>query len=218
MSSPVTMSDAIDLAVLYQLGNVHTALPASIVSYQYTQQRASVQPLLNKSWGDGTNQVMPIINDVPVIFPKSGGASLTFPVNPGDTCLLLFIERSTDLWKSEGGQVTPDDGRKFDLSDAVAIMGLFPFSDSTQAINNTDVFLTFKGSYFQIKSSGDIVINTSGTIGIGNSSVALINEILALLQSIITNFGVSSPFPNPAFVADATTIYAALLPINGSIP
>ncbi len=120
-----TMTDAMRQAVLFQLYDVHTALPGTIISYDSTLQKATIHPSLKKSYLDGTTQEMPILNNVPVIFPRAGGASLTFPVVQGDTCLLLFIERSIDLWKSVGGVVAPDDPRKFDLSDA-----LWPLWDS----------------------------------------------------------------------------------------
>lgn len=182
MTSPVSMADAIRLAVLYQLNNVHTAMPGSIVSYDFEKQKASIQPLLNKVWADGTTTPMPILENVPVIFPRAGGASLTFPVTQGDTCLLLFIERSTDLWLTQGGQVSPDDPRKFDLSDGVAIMGLFPFSENSLAENNTDLLLTYAGSKIRIQQSGAISIETSSTVAIGTST----NELLKILSDTLT--------------------------------
>src|SRR5277367_520337 len=107
MTSPKTLNDAISLATNYALTGIHTALPASIISYDYTTQKATVQPLLNKVFSNGTTMPMPVLNNVPVIFPRAGGASLTFPVVEGDTCLLLFMERSIDLWLTIGGQVSP---------------------------------------------------------------------------------------------------------------
>ncbi len=221
MTSPVTLTDAIKLAVQNNLNSIHTALPGSIISYDYTKQMASVQPLLNKVWTDGTETPMPVLQNVPVIFPKSGGASLTFPVNAGDTCLLLFIERSTDLWKTQGGQVSPNDDRSFSLSDSVAIMGLFPFSESSQAINNTDVFLTYNGSYFQIKQDGSVVINTSNTIALGNS----VTEVLSVLSQILGFLSSLTAFtapPNPAapfnFYLSALSLKTQVDAIKGTIP
>lgn len=52
---------------------------------------------------------------------------MTFPVKPGDGCLLIFAERSLDEWKDGGGEVTPNDPRAMDLSDAVALMGFVHF-------------------------------------------------------------------------------------------
>lgn len=184
-----TMTDAMRQAVLFQLYDVHTALPGTIISYESTLQKATIQPSLKKSYLDGTTQEMPILNNVPVIFPRAGGASLTFPVVQGDTCLLLFIERSTDLWKSVGGVVAPDDPRKFDLSDAVAIMGLMPFSENSLSENNEDVLLTYKNSNIRIKSSGEIQIETAGKIAIGSQTT----EVLDLLSRWLNVLGTQEP-------------------------
>lgn len=222
MTNPITLSGAVRQAVLYQLNNLHTCLPAAIVSYDFTVQKATVQPLLNKVWADGTTMVMPLLENVPVVFPRSGGASLTFPVNSGDTCMLLFSERSMDLWLSVGGQVNPDDNRKFDLSDAIAIMGLYPFSQPSQAINNTDVLLTFQNSSITIKANGDIVINTAGTIALGNSVTELldvVSQILGFLSSATAFTVPSTPFTGPFNFSAATAILQTQLDaIKGTIP
>jgi hypothetical protein len=225
MSNPITMTDAIRQSVLYQLNNVHTSLPGKIISYDFTVQKAVIQPLLNKVWTDNTTTAMPILENVPVIFPRAGGASLTFPVVSGDTCLLVFIERSIDLWLTVGGQVSPDDPRKFDLSDAVAIMGLFPFSETSQATNNTDLLLTYNGSSFRIKQNGDVVIETASKIAIGSSLVELlqtISDTLADIAAITTTVIVpSTPFTGTFPIDNATlftTLQTQIDSIKGTIP
>ncbi len=221
MTSPNTLADAIRQSVLYQLNNVHTALPASIISYDYTVQKATVQPLLNKYWTDGTDTPYLPLENVPVIFPRAGGASLTFPVVEGDTCLLLFIERSMDRWLQQGGQVTTKDSRKFDLSDAVAIMGLSPFSENSLATNNTDLLLTYNGSSFRIKENGDVVIETASKIAIGTSTTEvldILSQLLADLQGpAVTGAVLSGPL-NPTFVAQALALQTQLDLIKGTIP
>lgn len=233
MSSPVTLNDATKAVVNYRLNNLHTALPGSIISYDFSTQKASIQPLLNKVWTAGSNSTpandnaanklttpMPVLNNVPVIFPRSGGAGLTFPVNSGDTCLLIFVERSMDLWKSVGGQVSPDDNRKFDLSDAVAIMGLFPFNENSTAQNNTDVVLTYKDSSITISGSGNVVIATSGKVAIGNSTtelLSIISQLLADLQGpAVTGVSLGGPL-NPTFVAQALALQTQIDLIKGTI-
>ena len=220
MTSPVTLPDAIRQSILYQLNNIHTALPAKIISYDYSKQKAAVQPLLNKSWADGTETPMPVLNNIPVIFPRAGGASLTFPVAEGDICLLVFIERSTDLWKTIGGQVTPDDPRKFDLSDGVAIMGLFPFSENSDAENNDDVLLTYKGSKIKITSAGDIILETSNKVAIGTSTTELLEVVSTLMTYLqgATVMGAAFGGPlNPAFTAQVALLQTQLDSIKGTI-
>lgn len=214
-----TITDAMRQAVLFQLYDVHTALPGQIISYDHTMQKATIQPCLKKSYLDGTTQEMPILNNVPVIFPRAGGASLTFPVLPGDTCLLLFVERSTDLWKSVGGVVAPNDPRKFDLSDAVAIMGLMPFTENSLSENNEDVLLTYKSSNIRIKASGEIQIETASTVAIGNASaevLSIVSSILGILTTSVTTAPGSPIFQGlgPTYA----TLKLALDSIKGSIP
>lgn len=214
-----TITDALRQAIQFQLYDVHTALPGVIVSYDYTKQKAEIQPALKKSYLDGTTLDLPILSNVPVIFPKAGGASLTFPVVQGDTCLLLFIERSTDLWKSVGGNVAPNDPRKFDLSDAVAIMGLFPFTENSLAENNSDVLLTYKSSNIRIKESGDIQIETAGKVAIGNTSTEvldIVSKILGILTTSVTT-AVGSPIFQGA-VPTYATLKASIDALKGTIP
>lgn len=233
MGNPVTLNDAIKAAVDYRLNNLHTAMPAAIISYDYTTQKATVQPLLNKVWASGSNSTpangndanklstpMPVLENVPVIFPRASSGGLTFPVVEGDTCLLVFVERSMDLWLTVGGQVNPDDNRKFDLSDAVAIMGLFPFSESSTADNNEDAILTFAGSTVRIKGNGDIVIETSSKVAIGNN-VTEVLDVLSQLMGFLTGatvMGAAFNGPlNAAFITQVTTLKGQLDAIKGTI-
>ena len=132
--------------------SVNTCLPGTILSYDASKQMASVKPMLRLRQPDGSDEEMPILNSVPVIWPRSGGASLTFPVKRGDGCLVMFSQRSIDEYKSSGEVSTPLDPRAHDLSDAVAIMGFVSFgggggpSDSVQ--------LKFGGSTITVTDSG----------------------------------------------------------------
>ena len=45
----------------------------------------------------------PILVDLPVIFPRGGGVTLTFPIKEGDECLVVFSSRSIDFWWQNGG-------------------------------------------------------------------------------------------------------------------
>jgi len=67
---------------------------------------------------------LPLLVDVPVVFPRGGGVTLTFPVKAGDECQLIFNDRCIDFWWQSGGVQLPVDPRQHDLSDAVAIVGL----------------------------------------------------------------------------------------------
>jgi len=175
-----TPPDIIKNAINSSLNNVHTALPGVIISYDPASNKATIQPALNKNYVTGV-QSMPVLENVPIIFPSF----IKFPVVQGDYVLLIFCERSLDLWLSVGGQVTPTDPRKFDLSDAIAIPGLMPFTETFPNNNNQDFFISYAGSDIKIEADGNIIIKTSNRVGIGTSTTELLNilsQLMILLQ------------------------------------
>lgn len=105
------------------LSDVNTAMPATVVSYDPSSNRAVVRPSLPKRLASGEELPSPSVMEVPVAFQAGGGASLTFPLRPGDGLLLVFAQRSLEGWLS-GSATAPDDPRRFALSDAIAIPGL----------------------------------------------------------------------------------------------
>lgn len=139
-----------------KIADMHICMPAKIVSYNFVTQKATVQPALNQKYSDDEVVKLPIIHNVPVIHPASGNASITFPVKVNDTVLLVFAERSLEEWLQNGNQVAPDDPRQNDLTDAIALIGLNPFSNPSNAENNDDMLLCYDGSKIRLKPDGVI--------------------------------------------------------------
>lgn len=110
--------------------DLRVSMPARVEKYDDATQLADVQPLLKDSYvdEDGERQIarLPVVTNVPVVFPGGGGMRITFPVRAGDTVLLVFSDRSIDSWLAQGGEASPEDERRHHLSDAVAIPGLHP--------------------------------------------------------------------------------------------
>lgn len=118
-------------AVTNRLKDLHTAMPGIIVSFDAATQLAEVQPAIKRLFntGDSNEEILvpadlPILIKVPCIFPQGGGFSLTFPIAPGDECLLIIAERSIDNWHEFGGTQEPQAWRMHSLSDATAIVGI----------------------------------------------------------------------------------------------
>jgi hypothetical protein len=194
------------------LAGVHTCMPGEIVSYDYTKQKATVKPLLKRVYVDGTIASYPVINDVPVVFPRSGGASLTFPVVVGDTVMLLFSERTMDLWLNKGTESVSLVERQFSLNDAIAVPGLFPFTSASKASNNTDVELVFNSQKIVIKPNGDIElgVGTITPICTGNYRT-YVNAVIAFLQTFLTGL---TPATLTAQATAAQAAIAALVELN----
>lgn len=110
------------------LMNLHTAMPAIVVSFNSEERTISAQPAIQRVFTDGDGisgpQNLPVCVDVPVMFLGGGGFDITYPINEGDECLLIFAERCIDSWFSTGQPAPPDDYRQHDLSDAFALVGV----------------------------------------------------------------------------------------------
>lgn len=99
------------------------ALPGRVEAFDPATQTAAVQPLIRQRFRGGEPLSLPLLRDVPVFFPGGRTAALTFPVEPGDECLLIFSDACIDGWFETGGEADPLSPRRHDLSDAFAFVG-----------------------------------------------------------------------------------------------
>lgn len=170
-----TFAKVIKDAIESRLVDVHTALPGTIQSYDAAKQMANVQPTIMRKYHSGKISSLPVINNVPVVHPRGGKAAILLPLKAGDPCLLIFSERSLDIWKSKGGQVDPQDTRKHTLSDAFCIPGGSDFS-SAIAGDASDLIM--------INDKSKITQKAAGTIKIENTATA--DELMDLLVQLLT--------------------------------
>lgn len=162
----------------------HVGKIVSVESYDATTQKVNVQPLIKEAFTDeaGERQIerLPVITNVPVQFPQGGGYRLTFPIQRGDTGLLLFSDNSLDVWLSQGGEVDPIDDRRFDLSDGIFLPGVRSFKAPI-----TDA----SADHMSIGKEGGLQIHIDATkIKIGSSTGAE-NEAAALGDTLTTYIG-----------------------------
>ncbi len=106
---------------------IRVALPGIIQSFDPDAVTAVVQPAIRyveiDNDGNRITKNYPLLVDVPVVFPRGGGCTLTFPVKAGDECLVVFADRCIDFWWQSGGIQESVDDRMHDLSDAFCIVG-----------------------------------------------------------------------------------------------
>ena len=106
------------------LSSLHCALPGIVTAFDPATQTVTVQPAMRSRLSGGSETLLlPMIHDVPVFFPGSRRAALTFPIEQGDECLLIFADSAIDRWFETGEAEAPDSTRHHDLSDAFAFVG-----------------------------------------------------------------------------------------------
>lgn len=108
----------------------------------------------------------PLLVDVPVVFPRGGGCTLTFPVKAGDECLVIFADRCIDFWWQNGGVQEPVDDRVHDLSDAFCIVGPQSQAQKISGISTSAAQLrTDDGAAFvEVAAGHNVTVKTPGAL------------------------------------------------------
>lgn len=143
--------------------NVWTALPGIIESFDANAVTCVVQPAIKAQVRapDGSTQwiALPLLLDCPVVFPRGGGCTLTFPIAQGDECLVIFASRCIDAWWTAGDVQVQSEMRMHDLSDGFCLPG--PFSQATKISGisaSTAQLRSNDGStYVELDPAGNIV-------------------------------------------------------------
>lgn len=192
----------------YLKGNLHTCIPAIIVDFDATKQRASVQPSVKQLIRQDSGEKITFIDvnrpqslDVPVHFPQGGGFSLTFPIVAGDECLLIFGERDIENWKNFGGIQPASKQQQFEVEDSFALVG---FSSLPQVIPNfstTDVQLRNEAATqtISLRANSDIDIDTTANVNITTSGTT---NITSTGETNITASQVNVDTPLADFTTD----------------
>lgn len=153
-------------AIEQHMARTWTSAMGRIVSYDAAKQTASVQ-LTVKSFVKDENGKrkavdIPILQDVPVQFPGSGGQTMTFPVAVGDECLVMFLSRASDAQQQSGGDQNPTDASVNSLSHPRAMLG---FKSDPKKLSDVSTSAT------ELRSDdGMTKISLSGAGGVGVST------------------------------------------------
>lgn len=150
-------------AIQQSIAGLWTALPGHVESFDADKVTVTVQlgiqtQVLNP---DGTvEQVKPsLLQDVPVLFPRGGGCTLTFPIKQGDECLVIFACRSIDSWWQSGGVQAPSDSRTHARADGFALIGPMSQVNKISDISTDKVQLRSDdgSTYVEMDPQGQIV-------------------------------------------------------------
>lgn len=172
-----TLTDTLRTAIESYLITLNTAIPGKIVSYDPSLQSATVQPLFKRTFTSGSVVDLPQITNVPVQFPRTASSHIHLPLSGGDPCLLIFAQRSLDPWKQSGGCVDPDDDRRHDLSDAIAIPGVSAFNNPFE-VSDPEAITIKNGDT-------EIIVKDDGTFQFTNGNEELVSIAVELIDLII---------------------------------
>jgi hypothetical protein len=189
MSKNPSISDVFSRVFSRALNDIRISLPGIVESYDSSTQKVNVSPAVKETRETETGDVteaLPVITDVPVIFPGAGIYRLTFPISAGDTGLIVFSSRSLEDWLSLGGTVEPADKRRFSLTDAVFIPGLRPFSSPLASPPDDALTIGVEGGaqgYFKTAE-----INLGSDTPAELQFIALADKVLTELTALVNAF------------------------------
>lgn len=210
---------------------LHTVLPGVITEYDSKTRKATVQPQINQKFLDDESlQYQPIV-EIPVISMQVGNAGLRLPESQyvDQTCVLIFSERALDNWLLQDGAQSPNDPRKFDITDGICIVGLHRFINDDQGGN--DLNLEYNDTKITIKANGDIeldggnkiIVKANGDIELGTSGLrslmtdAIITKFNGHVHQYIPGTLALAPTTTPVLATPSTTYLAtdATLSVKG---
>lgn len=153
---------------------VNTGCPALVVDVsdygdrQFVKVRPQLARLLESGEVISNSEIT--ISDVPVIWPGSGNALFSCPVEVGHTVWLAFSQRNIEDWLHSDGtqEMIPGDSRHFSMTDAVAFPGLYTALSNLKP-STENVELKWRDKLISLKPSGEIsVSNASGSYTLKN--------------------------------------------------
>ena len=121
----------------------YTAMPGIVQKYDQATKRAIIRPAIQIQYTDDSLHSRPLLVNVPVIWPGGSKYVLHFPLEVGDTGMLLFSMRGIGSFKDTYEESPPDPGHFLDLNDPVFLpvfgaLGITPTTDNGPALQKED--------------------------------------------------------------------------------
>lgn len=200
--SQINQNNAADI-----MFRIRCAIPAIIQSYDPGTNTVEAQPAIRERLvlEDGSIQYLnlPLLINVPVVFPSSSSAHITYPIGKGDECLIIFSDLAIDNFWTSGSVQNPVEVRRHDLSDGIAI----PCSLSVTRARGAGNGMNIQGSKVTIKSDKAYVEVAPTTVKViqGDTTITVdgTSTVLSAAETSITmsNAGINFAFQGKNFTA-----------------
>lgn len=204
------LGKVIDDIVQVRRAEVHTSYMARVLEYDHQEQRATVQPIVQfarRSPDDETRELYkpPPVPGCPVHFFATGGQSITAPLQVGDRVRCIVMERSHDEWQStDNGETSPQDARRFDLSDTVVVPGTRSFADTLDEV--TDALVLASDTEVHLGQA-----NPAAFVALANLVEQELTELRNTVDSLVTAYNAHT-HPDPVSGSTGTTSAPASSP------
>jgi hypothetical protein len=148
----------------------------------------------------------PTLVDCPVIILGGGSTALTFPIQAGDQCLILFNDRDLNNWFAGARSGPVASARMHSFSDGIALIGF----QTVSAYSSTHALLTNGNAQIGIGASNGLVRIANQTTTLGTILV----QLVTVLETLTSAMSAATPSNVTATVGvPSATAASALTPL-----
>lgn len=161
-----------------------TAMPCIVDSVDFDAMTVEAQPAIQGTVEDENGVLqsvnLPLLVDVPIVFPGAGGFIITLPLKKGDEVLVVMSSRCIDAWWQSGGIQRPMEARMHDLSDGFAIPGPRSQPNVVAGISTTGAQIRNDAgtTYIEIAADGKIKLVSPTEIDITAPAINLTGVVV----------------------------------------
>jgi len=199
------------------LAGVDDMLPAVVIEYDRTENRATVRPLIKILKTDGTVVNRAQIASVPVLNLGGGGVVLSFNIVPGDLGWIKASDRDISLFlqNETDDDVPPNTLRKHNFGDALFIPDKFRNRELVAADAENTVLQTADGLHRISIGEGIIRLSSADDLGVHVSPRNILIEPDGIsINSIDENVAIIAP---GTVIVGNMFLFAGVLNIFGDI-
>lgn len=178
----------------------------TIQAFDSEKQTAQVSINYKKSYTGptpGSDPVFvdyPALVDCPVVCLGGGTAALTMPIQKGDTCLVLFNDRSLDTWLTTGLVRELPSQRMHSITDGIVIVGL----------------RSYVGALSDYDETRAVLRNANAKVAVGSDLIEISNQVTTLAEVLnglidVVKGATTAPIastPSPGVGLSPTTVAA----------
>ena len=193
------VEEAMRIALDGRQSSMWTAIPGIVAAVDLAAMTVSVQPSIQGTieLENGTIQSvnLPLLINVPIVFPSAGGFLITLPITQNNKILVIFSSRCIDAWWQNSGIQRPMETRMHDLSDGFAIPGprsqaklpAGPISSTKAQIRNN-----LGTSYVEIGADGKIGLVSPSEVDITAPVVNITSAAAAVTGALVVSGAVTA--------------------------
>lgn len=195
--------------------NFHSHKIGIIQKFNAENQTAEIQLVDKIKSPTGQIITRSLLVDCPVVVLRGGNASITFPIEKNDHCLVLFNDTDIDNWFSSGNVQEVNTSRKHDLNDGIALVGISHLGNVLEDYSIEAVEIKKGNSKISAKEGGG-EINVDDKLELKNLTTTLksvMDDLVTLLLALKTVDPISGLLPIDG--ATTTALTNLQIKING---